>query len=80
MFEEDKKKEDIKAVLRALPMIEANLDNWKYVHTNAEYMPNKQVADALGQILSLTGPMIEALRNVVEIEALTTLDAIDLID
>lgn len=80
MSEHDEKKETIKEALRALPMIEANLENWRYVQHNAEYLPNKQVADAIGQILSLTGPMIEALRNVLEVEALTSFDAIDLID
>lgn len=78
--EENEKKELIKEALRALPMIEANLENWRYVETNAEYLPNKQIADALSQILSLTGPMIEVLRNALEVEALTSLDAIDLID
>lgn len=72
--------EELKDALRGIKMIEANLENWKYVHTNAEYMPNKEVADALGQILSLTGPIIGNLRTVIEIEALTTFDAIDLID
>ena len=80
MSEEDEKKEVIKEALRALPMIEANIENWRYVQHNAEYLPNKQVADAIGQILSLTGPMIEVLRTTLEIEALTTFDPIDLID
>lgn len=80
MSEEQDKKETIKEALRVLPTIEANLENWRYVQVNAEYLPNKQVADAIEQILSLLDPMISTMRNVLEVEALTTFDAIDLID
>jgi hypothetical protein len=76
----DHSPDDLKALLRGIQMIEANLENWRYVETNAEYMPNKQVADALGQILGLTTTMIESARGAIEIEALTTFDPIDLID
>lgn len=72
--------DDLKNILRATKMIEANLENWTYTQVNAEYLPPKQVADALGQILSLTKPIIANMRSVIEIEAITTLDPIDLID
>jgi hypothetical protein len=72
--------DEIKDAFHGLKMIEANIENWKYVDANSAYLPPKQVADALNQILSLTEPIIGHLRSALEIEAITKLDIIDLID
>jgi len=79
MTDHEEKKEAIKDSLHMLAQLEANIENWTYVRVNAEYLPNKQVADALEQVLGLVGPMLNSMRSALEVEALTTLDPIDLI-
>lgn len=69
----------LKAVLRILATMEANIENWKYVEVNADYLDKKRVSDALSQILGTFEPLIHEMRNSAEIEALTTFDIIDLI-
>lgn len=71
--------DQIKDMLHVIKTMEANIQNWTYVQVNAEWLPNKEVADALEQILGFTGPLITAMRGLVEIEAITSFDPIDLI-
>lgn len=75
----DLKPEELRAMLRATMMLQANMENWKYVAANAEYLDKMLVADALGQILSTMSPLITAMQSHLEIEALTTLDPTDLL-
>lgn len=79
MDENEKRKEELKAVMHMMRMISANIENWKYVSTNAEYLDKKIVAGALEQVLSITEPYMHSLQSDLEIEALTTLDPQDLI-
>lgn len=70
--------EDIKELLSIMEGIEINLDNWRYVQVNADFLPPSRVAHALEQVLDLTIPMMSTMRSVVEIEALTKFDSSDL--
>jgi len=69
----------LKEALYGFQMLAANMENWSYVSTNAEYLDKKQVADSLEQILSQLKPLVLLLRDHIEIEALTRLDPFDLL-
>ena len=72
-------KEQLKDNMHVMGLMAANIENWKYVSVNAEYMDKKRVSDALEQMLSMFAPMISTMQGVIEIEALTKLDPLDLI-
>ena len=72
-------KEQLKDIMHVMGLMAANIENWKYVSVNAEYMDKKRVADALEQMLSMFSPMISAMQGAIEVEALTKLDPYDLI-
>lgn len=76
---EGRSKEEIKNAMRGLSIMAINIENWKYVSANAEYLTKKEVADALEQVLGKLEPAVKAAQGAVEIEALTTLDPYDLI-
>jgi hypothetical protein len=76
---EDMSKDELKAFMRGMQMMAANIENWKYVLTNAEYLDKKVVTDALEQVLSKLEPIVQHTQVAVEIEALTKLDPYDLI-
>ena len=40
-------KEQLKDIMHVMGLMAANIENWKYVSVNAEYMDKKRVADAL---------------------------------
>lgn len=71
--------EELKELLHSLKMLGANCENWSYVSENAEWMNKKAVADALGQILSFVKPLVNVAQGIVEIEALTKMDPLDLL-
>lgn len=76
---EDLSKDDLKDLMRAMQMASANVENWKYVLTNAEYLDKKVVTNALEQVLSVYGPIMQHTQVSIEIAALTKLDPYDLI-
>ena len=76
MAENDMSNDELKDIMR---MANANVENWKYVLTNAEYLDKKIVTDALEQVLSFHAPLMKAVQVHFEIEALTKLDPHDLI-
>lgn len=71
--------EQIKLVMRFVSIAKANMENWKYIEANAEYLDKKRVADALTQMISVFEPIVDEMQGQVEIEALTRLDPYDLI-
>jgi hypothetical protein len=79
MAVEDMSPEDLKATLRTMTMLQANMENWTYTAVNAEYLDKKVIADALGQILSTMKPLMNAVQVSLEIEALEKLDPFDLL-
>lgn len=79
MEPESLSKEELKDLLYALRMMNANMENWKYVSANAEYLDKKQVADSLSQVISQFDGFLPVLQSVFELQALTTLDPSDLI-
>ena len=72
-------KEQLKDIMHVMGLMAANIENWKYVSVNAEFLEKKRVSDALDQMLSMFSPMISAMQGAIEVEALTKLDPLDLI-
>jgi hypothetical protein len=70
--------EDLKDVLLLVRMISANMENWKYVKENAEYLDKKRVTEALGQMLDTFSLVVDGMQGFAEIEALTRLNPDDL--
>lgn len=77
---EDMTPEQLKDLMRHFAMLRANMENWKYVQHNSHLVEREQLEQTIDQMISTFDGFAESMQMVLEIEALTKFDPIDLID
>jgi hypothetical protein len=79
MTENEKDKEQLKDLLHLMKMVRANIENWKYVEANKHLLPRERLEQTIEQMTGMFDPMMMAMQMSLEIQALDTLDPIDLL-
>lgn len=71
--------DQIKDLMHVFAAMKANMENWKYVMHNAHLVERKQLEHTVEQMVSMFEPFIDGGQMILEVEALTKFDPLDLI-
>ena len=76
---EDITNDQLKDLMRHFAMLQANMENWKYVKHNSHLVKREQLEQTIDQMISTFDGFAEGMQMVLEVEALTKFDPIDLV-
>lgn len=79
MATEDMTPDQLKDLMRHFAMLKANMDNWTYVMHNRHLVERDRLEQTVEQMVSTFDGFAEAMQMVLEVEALTKFDPLDLI-
>lgn len=79
MATEDMTPDQLKDLMRHFAMLKANMDNWTYVMHNRHLVDRNRLEQTVEQMVTTFDGFAEGMQMVLEVEALTKFDPLDLI-
>lgn len=79
MATEDMTPDQLKDLMRHFAMLKANMDNWTYVMHNRHLVDRDRLEQTVEQMVTTFDGFAEGVQMVLEVEALTKFDPLDLI-
>lgn len=79
MATEDMTPDQLKDLMRHFAMLKANMDNWTYVMHNRHLVDRDRLEQTVEQMVTTFDGFAEGMQMVLEVEALTKFDPLDLI-
>lgn len=79
MATEDMTPDQLKDLMRHFAMLKANMDNWTYVMHNRHLVDRDRLEQTVEQMVTTFDGFAEGMQMILEVEALTKFDPLDLI-